>query len=196
MNKVDLDKLVGRFYKAETTPDEEERLRYFFSKEYQGDEYRAEVEYFGVLSEETAQPSDDFEERIMAALPTDSRSGRRINLWIYSVMASAAAVFIAVMVIPSIFGIGGREPADTFTDPRIAYAETVKTLTLVSSVINKGLATGADGFSEINRVTTGPLNSISELQKTKRISIQKIQDIKYIGTPASVIGSKINDNPR
>lgn len=196
MKESELKILLDKFYKAEATPEEEERLKVYFSEEYSGGDYQAEKEYFRMISEVTELPSDGFEERIMAALPEDTGSARRIMPWIYSLTASAAAILFVLFAIPSIIGTGSSEPADTYTDPYLAYAETVKTLTLVSSTINAGMAAGKDGFSEINKVANGPLNTISELQKAKEMSMHKIKDINYIGKTTSIIRSENNDNNR
>lgn len=64
------------------------------------------------------------------------RSRLRLVASVSSVAAAAAIAAIA-LTIPA----GGRyEPADTFNDPRQAYAEAVRALEMVGSGLNRGLS--------------------------------------------------------
>ena len=138
MKEEKLKQLLNKYYEGNTSPGEEKELKEYFS----GDEilpgYETEKDIFRhyVLSERV--PSDDFEKRIVQAvdgLGTDERK-RIIRMRYVSALSTAAAILILVGSWFIFFQ--EREPADSFSDPQIAYAETMRILNYVSVNLNRG----------------------------------------------------------
>lgn len=140
MKEEKLRNLLNKYYDGNTIPEEEQQLKEHFS----GDEifpgYEAEKEIFShfTRSERIPVPSDDFEKRIMNAIDDLERNGTKsiIRKRYISVLSTAAAILILVGSYLIFFQ--EREPADSFSDPLIAYAETIKILNDVSLKLNRG----------------------------------------------------------
>lgn len=151
MKTEDLNRLLEKYYDGGTSETEEQALRQFFLGNDIPEGYEAEKEIFGFYSacEKIPEPSADFEKRIMAAADR-SVSGSSIikkRRLVYSLVSAAAGLLI--LTGSYFFFMHRSEPADTFSDPDLAYAETMKILYNVSSKLNQG---------------TRPLNSLGKMQ--------------------------------
>ena len=140
MNSEELNRLLGKFYNGESTEEEEELLKSFFREDNipQGfDDEEAVFNYYS-SSMKIPEPSADFESRILRGIDEsegkqNSGRNRTIALWI---MSTAAGLLI--MVGSYFFFADKEELKDTFSDPEIAYAETLRILMAVSEQLNKG----------------------------------------------------------
>lgn len=140
MNSEEIKQLLKRYYEGASTSEEEDLLKKFFSGEDIPDDLLDEREIFRyyIKSAVIQEPSSDFEERIISAIDnkyTYTEGIRRRKL--YGILAGIAAVLL--IVAGSYFFFTSRsEPLDTYTDPEIAYAETMKILLEVSASLNQG----------------------------------------------------------
>jgi hypothetical protein len=87
---------------------------------------------------------------------------------LYSLSTAAGLIIIAGSYL---FLNSSREPKDTFSDPKIAYAETMKILIDVSSKLNRG-----------NKA----------LQPLGRINIMTNESLKYVKKSTMIIGKSLN----
>jgi hypothetical protein len=132
--------LLEKYYKGESTEDEELTLRTFFLSDIVPEGFEAEKEIFSYYSYAAGitEPSQGFEKRIIAAID-DSEIKADIHIvrrGLLTIMSTAAGILL--LAGSYFFFIMEREPKDTFSNPQIAYAETVKVLYEVSSQLNRG----------------------------------------------------------
>jgi hypothetical protein len=167
MKEEELRRLVEKYYNGESTEEEENTLKEFFRMNSVPEGYEAEKEIFSYYNgpEDIPEPSIDFEARIMAGIDasvrvTGTQKARRNFI---SVMSVAAGL---ILLAGSYFLFVKRsETADTFSDPKIAYAETIKILRDVSFQLNHG-ARSLEPVSKINKVKT---RSIETINKSTRV---------------------------
>lgn len=104
----------------------------------------------------------DLDSQMLAAIVASSAEGaapRRSNILkiVPGIAAAGIAACLAVMFMTS------DEPEDTFDDPRLAYAELEKTMSLVSSKIEKGMDMAAEAGTAIE-VTDRMINKTIEIK--------------------------------
>jgi len=140
MNSEEIKLLLEKYYEGTTTSEEERLLKKFFSGEDIPEDLMDEkgiFRYF-MLSSEVPEPSAGFEEKIISAIGREDKQiagfGRRR---LYGTLTGIAAGLL--ILAGSYFFFKGRsEPRDTYSDPEIAYAETMKILYEVSARLNQG----------------------------------------------------------
>jgi gamma-glutamylcysteine synthetase len=140
MEENKLKELLDKYYNGATSPEEELELKRYFSDDNVFTGYEAEKEIFRYYSgmEKINVPSADFEMRIIQSLDDlDKIKLKNDNRKKYIILFSAAAT-ILLMIGSWFFLLREREPADTFSDPSLAYAETMRILNNVSVKLNRG----------------------------------------------------------
>lgn len=170
MNEEELNKLLGKFYSGESTFEEEEVLKNLFDKGEIPQGFEAEKAIFSYYSssKKVPEPSGDFEARIIKSIDEsehNKKTGktRTLAFWL---MSSAAGLII--MIGSYFFFTSNDDLQDTFNDPEIAYAETIKILREVSAQLNKGTR------------TLEPVGIINEV-KSKKIE-KNLKNLEYIQT--------------
>jgi hypothetical protein len=150
MNEEELKRLVQKYYDGTATDEEEKILRDFFRRNNVPRGYEAEKEIFGyyIESADIPEPSNDFEAQIIAAVSSsDGRSSNR--RFIYTLLSAAAGILI---LTGAYFFFTGRQTIkDTYSDPEIAYVETIKILHQVSYKLNQGVK-NLEPVGKLNRV--------------------------------------------
>ncbi len=163
MKKEELKELLEKFYAGQTSTDEEEKLKKCFSGTDIIPGFEAEKEVFNHYagSENIPVPSVDFEARILKGIDDFENKQRTISLKKrYITIISAAATIL--LLVGSYFIFFNKEvEEDTFSDPHIAYAETMKILYEVSVKLNKG------------KEALRPLNKMKDAMKTGLESVDK-----------------------
>lgn len=173
MKKEELDRLLKKFYDGQSTPEEEKLLRAFFSSQAP-EGYESEKAFFGYLmdSSDVPEPSSSLEQKILEGTgKADSvkRIGMlRISVFIYS--GVAAAVFI--LIGSWFFLTHYSQPKDTFNDPDLAYAETIKVLYEVSSRLNQG---------------TMALEPVTRINRSTILIEENLKSLEYIQSAADLI---------
>ena len=140
MKREELKELLEKYYDGQTSAEEEERLKKYFSGKDILSGFEAEKEIFShyTVSENIPVPSVDFEDRIFGNIDDLERKEKNKSVKKrYITVISAAATIL--LLVGSYFIFFNREvQEDTFSDPQIAYAETMKILYEVSVKFNKG----------------------------------------------------------
>lgn len=183
MKEEQLKRLVEKYYNGESTEEEESILRDFFRNENVPEGYKAEKEIFSFYtgSENIPEPSIDFEARILAGIDASDREAgsQKTKRYIISIMSAAAGLLL--LAGSYFFFVKKSETADTFTDPKIAYAETVKILRNVSFQLNQGIRV----LEPVSRINEVKIKSIETINKSTRVVernldyFQKIIEISH-----------------
>jgi hypothetical protein len=185
MNTKELNRLLEKYYKGESTEAEEEKLRRFFSGENIPEGYDTEKAIFCYYDEANAipEPSYDFEARILDGIDRYEEGRRKFSIRRHLIPSLSAAAGILLLAGSYFFFIHRSEPRDTFTDPQIAYAETMKILMNVSSQLNRG-AMALEPVGKMNEMTTKSLESI---HKSTKIVERNLKSLDYLERAIEII---------
>ena len=181
MSEKELKRLIEKYYEGISTDEDERALRAYFSGNTVYPGFEAEKEIFSMYldSSTVPEPSTGFEASIMKAIdnqPYQSRYGR-IRSLLLPLMSAAAGLLI--LAGSWFFFIHKSEQEDTFTDPQIAYAETMKVLMEVSSQLNHGTRS-LQPVGKINEMRVRGFKSISK----STILIEKnLRSLGYLRNP-------------
>ena len=126
MELVKIEKLLEKYFEADTTASEEKVLRDYFSRETVAEHLKKYAPMFNYFSEEKEERS------VKEFLPPGSGTSRKI--W-YSWFSAAAIVLLLVGVYFSM-GTSSNALEDEFTQEEIAAAQ--EALSLLSSNFKKG----------------------------------------------------------
>ncbi|MEQ9423412.1 MAG: hypothetical protein RJQ09_03260 [Cyclobacteriaceae bacterium] len=162
MEQKELKYLLEKYWKAETTLEEERFLKDFFASNLsQGFEKESELfKYFNKTSNDFLNKS--FDEKILSRI--EKKDVKVISLQRFLVSWKAAAVvsgiIVATLVLKNPFGSSNAEMADTFDNPKDAYEATKEALMIISTKMNRG------------REATMKLGQFSEAQ-------EKVADVDF-----------------
>ena len=127
-----IEALLERYYDAQTSEAEEQRLKDFFLHEEVPAHLQAEKEMF--LQLQATDVPEGLEERLSQSIDRWGKKHRTLRLqWIGSIAASLLLLFGAGWYL--------QEPTrkDTCATPEEAYMEAQKALVLFSTALNKGM---------------------------------------------------------
>ena len=163
MNEEELRRLIGKYYNGNSTEEEEGILKDYFRRGNIPEGYEAEKLIFSYYTEssEIPEPSIDFEARIMAGIDASGRNSGSQKMKRYLLPVLSAAAGLLILVGSYFFLVKKAETGDTFTDPQIAYAETIKILRNVSSQFNHG-ARALEPVARINEISKKSFASVNE----------------------------------
>lgn len=140
MNSEEIKRLVEKYYEGTTTSEEEQLLKKFFSRDNVPVDLRSDQEIFRYYMQEARvpEPSADFEKNIISAIEFEDKVLSKFKR--RRMFAALSGIAAAMLILAgSYFLFTGRsEPRDTYSDPDLAYAETMKILHEVSSRLNNG----------------------------------------------------------
>jgi hypothetical protein len=191
MNEEELKRLIEKYYNGQSTEEEESALRNYFRKENIPEGYEAEKLIFSHYTEsmDLPEPSLDFEARILAGIEaSDKKSGsRKMKKYLLPVLSAAAGLLI--MAGSYFFFTHRAVQNDTFTDPELAYAETIKILRDVSSQLNHG----AEVLEPVGKINEMTKKSIETINKSTRIVEKNLNYLQSaIETPHVPVEKNIN----
>jgi len=140
MNSEEIKRLLEKYYEGITTSGEEHILKKFFSRDNVMVDLRSDQEIFRYYMQvaEIPVPSADFEKNIISALEIEDKDLRRFKRRRMFVTLSGIAAAMLILAGSYFFFTGRSGPRDTYSDPELAYAETMKILYEVSSRLNHG----------------------------------------------------------
>ena len=178
MNTEALNRLLEKYYKGESTAAEERDLKVFFSGNKIPEGYDPEEALFSyyMTVSEVPEPSADFEARILAGIDeSQNKSGSRKNRrFVLTVLSTAAGILI--LTGSYFFFVHRSEPRDTFSDPKLAYAETMKILMDVSSQLNHG----AIALEPVTRINDMTKKSFAAINKSTKIVEKNLKSLDYL----------------
>lgn len=179
MNPEEIKHLLQKYFDGDTTLEEEISLKNFFRGGDIPEELNVEKEIFRhfILSAEIPEPSADFEEKIFSAIGRDdgntAQSVRRRRL--YMTLTGAAAGFL-ILAASYFFFTGRQEPRDTYSDPELAYAETMKILIDVSARLNKG----TESLAQLNSLKEETRKSIETITRSTALIEEKMRPLDNV----------------
>ncbi len=188
MNTEELERLLGKYYKGESSIAEERTLRAFFSGDNIPEGYEAEKEIFGYYldSVEVPEPSSDLDARIMAGIDKSelSASSGKFRKLIYPLISAAAVLLI--ITGSYFFFIHNSEPIDTFSDPQLAYNETMKILMNVSVRLNDG----ARALEPVSMISEMPAKSLQPINKSSKTIEKNLKSLGYLNAAIDITDIK------
>jgi hypothetical protein len=192
MKSEEIKRLLEKYYEGESTVEEEVYLKNFFSLGDIPEDLINEKEIFSYFlkSAIVPEPSLVFEKKIIAALDSIGEvSLNQKRRRAFGIFTSIAAV-ILILIGSYFFFIHKSEPRDTFSDPEIAYAETMKILYGVSISLNKGTQ-ALDRMSSMQEVTRQSLETINKSASTLQ---EKMKPLAQIRKARNIIDSTTDKN--
>ena len=179
MNEEELKRLIGKYYNGESTEEEERSLRDFFAKDNIPEGYEAEKIIFSYYTDSALvpEPSIDFEARIMAGIDASeiADGSKRIRRYLVPLLSAAAGLLI--LAGSYFFFVNRHDSEDTFSDPQIAYAETVKILRDVSAQMNYG-AQVLEPIAKMNEMTKKSFETINKSTRIVGKNMKNLDNLK------------------
>ncbi|HUX59059.1 MAG TPA: hypothetical protein VMV77_18960 [Bacteroidales bacterium] len=178
MNTEGLNRLLEKYYRGESTEEEEKTLSGFFQNNNIPEGYEAEKVIFGYYSEaaEVPEPSPGFEASIMAGIDEADRIKKKKNFRKYILPYFSAAAGLLILTASYFFFVHKSATMDTFSDPKLAYAETMKILMEVSTKLNRGTR-ALEPVSKMNEQT---IKSFDAINKSTNIIEKNFKSFDYL----------------
>jgi len=186
MNAEEIKRLLETYYNAETSEEEEIEIRSFFNRKDVPADLSDEREifiYYDQLSD-VQEPSADFEKRIMASIDHEDRKTRRS---VYrKVLITYAGIAAGLVILAGTYFFFAREsePSDTFSDPEIAYAETMKILNDVSIRLNKGTR----ALETVGMMQEVAQKSFNEISRPVTLIEEKLKPLGQLNRALELVG--------
>lgn len=168
MNNKDIDTLrtlVGRYYEASLSSDEERKLRSLLDDPSLPAEFHADSDMIRHL--DLMLPPEGFEQRLEAKIDSlaaaeekhsSAAPGRsRRTLW-----WSAAATVAILVAVGASFILPSRQQPEEMT-PEEAYAQVDKALTIFATALNKGYDSIEKAEAKTGKATEKAFNALSLL---------------------------------
>lgn len=165
MKAKEIRSLLDKYFAGNTTLEEEAVLRrYFIETTSIDEEFLNDKAYFEVLSDaENALPDiKGIENRLSTFMDEHAAIKRRVfSHRTFRIILAAASVLLigGLSLVIGLYSIK-KQPADTYSDPQMAYYEAQKTLLFIS----QKMQTGMQPLSNISKMSTGN-TQLHELEK-------------------------------
>jgi len=178
MNEDELNRLLEKYYNGDSTEEEEKVLRDYFKENSIPEGYEAEKVIFGYYSSsaDVPEPSSGFEARILAGIDAADSKGENNKFRKHILPYLSIAAGLLILTGSYFFFVQRSEPGDTFTDPEIAYAETMKILLDVSSKLNHG----ANALQPVGKINAMSTKSFEAINKSTTIIEKNFQNLNYL----------------
>ena len=182
MNSEEIKHLLEKYYNGESSVKEEAYLKSFFSHDDIPEDLLDEKQIFNyyLKSAVVPEPSLVFEKKIIDAL--DSVDKDSLNLKRRRVFGTWTSIAAGLLILMGsyFFFIHKPEPGDTFSDPEIAYAETMKILYSVSIQMNNGTQ-ALDMIGSMQEVTRQSLETINRSASTIQKKMKPLDHLRKAG---------------
>ena len=176
MDSKHIEDLLQKYWNAETSLDEEQHLREFFSREGVPENLNETASLFRYfeMQKKTGVNDISFDANLKKKLSSAEPTGKAIR---FSPFSGKGAIQIAriaaglLVVVAATFFIRQEirkaypdEPEDTYTDPKVAFEETKKALMMIGKSFNKAQKE-ASKINVFNEATEIIQNKQNEEQK-------------------------------
>ena len=136
----EIKELLGKYYAANTTLQEENWLRNYFTSDNVSEELKKEKQYFLSLISlmETPKLYTLFDEKMMRKIEKLKRNKRkRISFYFLSGVAALLLILITIWTGTQLFS--PKPVYGTVKNPQMAFAQTKMVLQTVAAAMNRGL---------------------------------------------------------
>jgi hypothetical protein len=174
MKKQELDQLLEKYYKGESTEEEESALSDFFCSNEVPEGYETEKAIFGFhkSSLNIPEPSADFGKRIIEGIDEIEKS-RPKKLFRLIIPLISAAAGILIIAGTWLYFTHQDDLKDTFNDPQVAYNETLKILYSVSIQLNQA----ERALEPVSEMTVLPAKSLGAINKSRKILGKSLENL-------------------
>jgi hypothetical protein len=190
MNTQEISRLLEKYYRGESSEDEELALKRFFLSDNLPEEFIAEKEIFTYYSEtaEIPEPSSGFENRIIAAIEDNENNAGMLKVRRGLLAALSVAAGILLLMGSYFLFIHKSEPKDTFSNPELAYAETVKILFDVSIRMNQG----AQALEPVIKMQDAASKSLATFNKSTGLINKNLKNLDYFQKVLNIVYSPLD----
>lgn len=178
MKTEELNRLLEKYYKGESTDGEEKILRMIFSGNNIPEGFDAEKVIFGyyMSQAEIPEPSDGFELEIQHRLNESEKIRKSPGMRKYIVFSLSTAAGLILLAGSYFFFADRHESSDTFTDPAIAYQETMKILMNISYKLNQGTR----ALEPVGRINEMSVKSFESISKSTKLVEKNLKNLGYL----------------
>jgi hypothetical protein len=191
MREEELKRLIEKYYSGTSTEEEEGILRAYFIENSVPPGYEAEKEILSFLMEagDVPEPSAGFEARIIKAV--DSSDEKELSSRVRRMLVPLTGIAAGLLILAgSYFFFTNRiKSEDTYTDPEIAYAETMKILMNVSSQINQG----KQSLKPVGKINKMKVKSFGSINKSAILVQKNLKSLGYLRNSAETDVKQIKD---
>ncbi len=160
--------LLEKFYDGDTTEEQERGLKDFFMTADVPEWLESDRDYFLVLDGKRSEsaPNFDMAAELDAVIDREkSKKPRGVKRKMIRYFGAVAALIVMALFVPRLVSDNQKsisaelKSRDTYTDPKIAYAEAKKALMVLSEVLNSGaeplsnLKSFEKGLSQVRKVS-------------------------------------------
>lgn len=176
MKKEELDRLLEKYYNGESTEEEERTLSVFFDNDDVPAGYETEKAIFRYYLSAIPfpEPSVDFEQKILSGIDKSQKSSVRFLHYVLPPLGVAAGILI--LAGTWFYFSRQNDFQDTFTDPQIAYAETMKILLGVSSQLNDA----ERALTRVSVINKLPAQTLKNISRSGRIIEQSLENLSSL----------------
>ena len=174
MDLKEIKQKLYLYFDGQSTEQDEQDLRNYFSSAEVDDELIQYSEFFGGLNELSEKRDEQLEGEIMDFILENEFREKARYRWLWQAVTGVAAVLLIALLAVN-FNQNQHNWEDTYSDPNQAYAEASKTIQFVAGKYQKGLAQ----LQPVQKVSTAkkPLKTgLNILQK----GFQEVENIEKI----------------
>lgn len=136
-----IEQLIEKYWKCETSVEEENEIKEFFSNREVSDEWKETASLFRYFEFQKKQSVDEVGfNRKFKSLASQEKKGKVVSMF-FTVSKIAAGILVLVaatyMVRQEIRKSYPTEIVDTYSDPELAFEETKKALMMISKGFGK-----------------------------------------------------------
>ena len=179
MKNEEISRLIRKFYDGTSTEEEEKILRALFSVDQAPEGFETEKELICsfMAMGRIEGPSSDLEEKILTRIDESGKKSFEINSRKRFILILSSAAAVILLMIGTYFFLESRSRYwDTYSDPELAYNETMKILMDVSVRLNKG-TNALEPVSKLNTMTDMSIEKISESSSLINKSFRKLNNL-------------------
>ena len=167
MDSERIDELLDKYWKCETSLEEEKQLQAFFTEAPVPDHWKETAALFRYFNDQKGKNLTDitFDRQVIRKIKAPS-GGRMATLVFHTlrIAAGIAVLIIAVWLVRlEVRKTSPAEMADTYDDPHVAFEETKKALMIIS----KSFSTAEEQARKINLFNEARQDVMKEESKSE-----------------------------